>query len=299
MLGKIFESLYNKVFVNIIVDRSKSTVYIEMCSKDKVVNSYEEVFSTNSLNNNMLEFIATNTEESPYHYISILDRSATQGAIPTCSKNKIAYYEDVSSVEYKCFNEKWTYFTSQEELYSLQKDYEKLGLDFIFSPFVILADFFEDKINDHMAMFILIEDSYISLSVFDNGQLLFSEHLDLEHTANDELLLYEDINEFTESKDVEEEFNENILEDEMPINEADGFNEDYQRFALIQSAVNGFYKDERYDSVFIESVYIADGVGVSNDLKRYLEEEMFLSVYIRHVDLATRVCELAKSELGI
>jgi len=26
---------------------------------------------------------------------------------------------------------------------------------------------------------------------------------------------------------------------------------------------------------------------------------MFLSVYIRHVDLATRVCELAKSEFSL
>jgi len=341
MLGKFFESLYSKVFVNIVVDRSQSTVYIELCSKDKVLNSYEEVFTTNSLSSDMLDFISTYTAESPYHYISILDKSATQGAVPTCSKNKISYYEDVSTLEYKCFNKNWTYFTSQEDLYALERSYEELGIDFIFSPFVLLAHFFEDKINDHTAMFILIEDSFISLSVFEDGKLLFSEHLDLEHTENDELLMYEDtddedisidmddgidledidaiddldslddfgdiedldsiedIDEFAESKDIEEEFNESVSEEDMPVNEADGFNEDYQRFALIQSSVNAFYKDERYDSVFIESVYIADGVGVSNDLKRYLEEEMFLSVYIRHVDLATKVCELAKSELTL
>jgi len=339
MFGRFFESLYNKVFVNIVVDRSTSTVYIEMCSKDKVVDSYEEVFQTDSINTAMLDFISTYTSESPYHYISILDKSATQGAIPTCSKNKISYYKDVSTLEYKCFNKNWTYFTSQEELYSLERNYEKLGIDFIFSPFVLLALFFEDKINDHTAMYILIEDSYISLSVFENGKLLFSEHLDLEHTENDELLMYEDegdhdldeddgidledidaiddldslddfgdiedldsiedIDEFAESKDIEEEFNESVAEDDMPVNEADGFNEDYQRFSLIQSSVNGFYKDEKYDSVFIESVYIADGVGVSNDLKRYLEDEMFLSVYIRHIDLAEKVCELAKSEFSL
>ena len=344
MLSKFFESLYNKVFVNIVVDRSQSTVYIEMCSKDKVVNSYEEIFATDSLNSDMLAFISNYTSESPYHYISILDKSNIQGAIPTCSKNQISFYEDVSTVEHKCFNKNWTYFTSQEELYALERNYEELGLDFIFSPFVLLANFFEDKIDDHTAMYILIEDSFISLSVFEKGKLLFSEHLDLEHTENDELLMYEDeedenisidldeddgidledidaiddldslddfgdiedldsiedIAEFAESKDIEEEFNESLSEDDdIPMNEADGFNEDYQRFALIQSSINSFYKDERYDSVFIESVYIADGVGVSNDLKRYLEEEMFLSVYIRHVDLATRVCELAKSEFSL
>ncbi|MDD3059526.1 MAG: hypothetical protein PHW94_01110 [Sulfurimonas sp.] len=48
----------------------------------------------------------------------------------------------------------------------------------------------------------------------------------------------------------------------------------------------------------MESVYIADGCGVSQDLKRYLEEEMFLSVYVRKIDLAKQVCELAKAELN-
>ena len=343
MLGRFFESLYNKVFVNIVVDRSKSTVYIELCSKEKVVSSYEEVFQTTSLDNDMLDFISTYTVESPYHYISILDKSTIQGAIPTCAKNKIGFYEDVSSVEHKCFDKKWMYYTSQEELYALERSYDKLGIDFIFSPFVLLADFFADKINDYTAMYILVEDNYISLSVFEDGKLLFSEHLDLEHTESDELLIYEDeddedisidldddegidledidaiddldslddfgdiedldsiedIDEFAESKDIEEEFHESVTEEEMPTNEADGFNEDYQRFSLIQSSVNRFYQSEKYDSLFIENVYIADGVGVSHDLKRYLEEEMFLSVYIRHVDLATRVCELAKSEFSL
>ena len=48
----------------------------------------------------------------------------------------------------------------------------------------------------------------------------------------------------------------------------------------------------------MESVYIADGVGVSEDLKRFLEEEMFLSVYVRKMDLSMQICELAKGELG-
>jgi len=106
----------------------------------------------------------------------------------------------------------------------------------------------------------------------------------------------EDIGEFEEAKDVEEE----LLEQTEEIYEEgsnDGFNEDYQRFSLIQSSVNRFYKSEKFKSEFVENVYIADAVGVSIDLKRYLEEEMFLNVYIRHVDLSMEVCEIAKMEL--
>jgi len=46
-------------------------------------------------------------------------------------------------------------------------------------------------------------------------------------------------------------------------------------------------------------MYIADGVGVTNDLKKYLEEEMFLNVYVRRAEIDAEVCELTKKELGL
>jgi len=137
-----------------------------------------------------------------------------------------------------------------------------------------------------------LEDDSIDLEDIDAIEDidLFDDFGDIE-----DLDSIEDIDEFSESKDLEEEFHQEL--EEVPLNEADGFNEDYQRFALIQSAVNHFYKDERYESEFIENIYVADGIGVSRDLKRYLEEEMFLSVYIRKIELVSSICELSRLEL--
>jgi len=109
----------------------------------------------------------------------------------------------------------------------------------------------------------------------------------------------EEIDEFSENKDIEEEFYRDDEEEELAPGSEEGFNEDYQRFSLIQSSVNHFYKDEKFESQFIENVYIADAVGISSDLKRYLEEEMFLSVYVRHLELGVEVSELARVEVGL
>jgi len=340
VLGKIFESLYLKVFVNIVVKRATSTVYVEVRSKSGVVDSFEEVFKTTGVNREMQEFVSERVAESPYHYVSILDSSSSQGAVPTCLKNKISLYQDLSSSECKCFENSWTHYTSQEDLYEIERRYERVGIDFIFSPFVLLADFFSDKIYDHTAMFLLIEENYVTLSVFENSKLLFAEHLDLHHAKEgEEFLAYEeiedeeemdmedegidledidaiddldmlddfgdiedldsieDIDEFSESKDIEEEFHQE-LEKEESETKPSGFNEDYQRFLLIQNSVNDFYQDDKYESAFIENAYIADGIGISQDLKRYLEEEMFLSVYVRRIDLASKVCEVAQAELS-
>lgn len=334
MLGKFFETLYLKVFVNIIVGHSKSTVYIELCKEDRVINSVEESFTTTTVNSDMEEFISSYTSESPYHYISVLDFSESQGAAPVCTKSELSNFFDNSSSKHICNAGNWTYYTSKSDINRTKQNYSKVGLDFIFSPFILLSDFFKDKIDSHTAMFILVEDEYLSLAVFENSKLLFAEHLNMGNDIEmDEILIddsdslgmensidldevdvlddmeilddfgdiedldsIEDINEFSESQDIEEEFKEDI-QDELPMNEDEGFNEDYQRFLLIQSSINNFYKDEKYQSTFIQTAYIADGVGVSSDLKRYLEEEMFLSAYIRNVDLGHELCLIAKREV--
>ena len=83
-------------------------------------------------------------------------------------------------------------------------------------------------------------------------------------------------------------------EEEIPM---DRFGKDYQRFRQIQDALQEYYSDSRYDNRFIESVYIADACGVSNDLKQYLEEELFVKVYVRRIDIASEIVDLARSEM--
>jgi hypothetical protein len=204
-----------------------------------------------------------------------------------------------------------------------------------------LANFFKDKINSHLSLFILIEEEALTLSVFNSGELLYAEYIDMQVEVPSESFIIEDhdiedlelheegidldeisslndidelddfgdiedldsiddLDEFDVTKDIEEELtvSQIEIEDDSSMQDTDGLNEDYQRFSLVQSAIKNFYKDEKYASQFIENIYIGDGVGVSNDLKKYFEEEMFLNVYIRHLHLANELCEMAKMELS-
>lgn len=345
MLDKFFESLYNKVFVNIVLEGAKTTVYIELCSSKSdfaIIDNAHAAFETDSIDTQMLEFINSYTRETPYSYIAVLDSSLDQGAIPTCEKNRLSYYYDISASEYKCKDDKWTYYTSKTDLYGIEKRYQKVGVDFIFSPFSVLSHFFKDKVNVTFAMFVLVQTTSITVAIFDSGKLLFGDHLDMHHVPEEDALSsgeldqdieldlddgidlegidvdseemqliddfgdiedldsIEDIDEFSGDKDIEEELYEAAQEvAATDDSSADSFNEDYQRFTLIQSSIDTFYKDIKYESGFIENVYVADGVGVSSELKRYLEEEMFLNVYVRQADITMEICELAKMELEV
>ena len=343
MFSKFYESLYLKVFVNIIIEKTQTTVYIEMLNKSGVVDSNEEQFDTKYLSIPMKEYIDNYTKESPYFYVSILDNSLSQGALPTCSKNKTDFFYDLSASEYKCYDEKWTYYTAKTDIYEIEKVYDKVGVDFIFSPFIVLANFFADKIDSHLAMFVLVEEGTLSLSVFNNSELLYADYLDLKIDVDNDTLSIDDdhdiedieieideedsidlddidtlddidelddfgdiadldsideLDDFDETKDVEEELSINEEMGEASAEESGNLNEDYNRFSLIQSSVNNFYQNDKFASEFVENVYIADSIGVSSDLKKYLEEEMFLNVYVRHIHLASEVCEIAKMELS-
>jgi len=334
MISKLFASLYAEVFVNIVVESSQSVVYVEVCSKKKVERSTHKYFATTALNTHMYEFIAALYKESPFCYISILDKSQNQGAIPTCTTSEMGKYCDISASEYRCYSGDWAFYTSEYDIEAIKQDYRSIGVDFIFSPFVLLAQFFKDKIESTLSIFVLLESNTISFTIFDNGKLLYGEYLsmqsnkerdalamgssmdeelddaDMEGINLEDIAIGDDSSGFEDfatiddldADDVIEEFSETappseIVHEKEEHTSADGFNEDYHRFILIQAALSAFYKDPKYNSRFIESIYIADGVGVSSDLKNYLEEEIFLSVYIRKIDIAASLCDLAKAEV--
>ena len=331
------ESLYIKVFVNIVVVKERTQVYINLYSQEKLTDSFEESFESITLNDKMIAFIKSYTKETPFYYIAILDYSAEQGAVPTCSKNLLPRYHDMSDCEYKCQDKQWTHYTSKTDLYEIERHYKAIGVDFVFSPFTILSQFFKDKIDGHVAVYVLIQDEFISLSVFQNSKLLYAEHLDMKYAQVSEELetvdisvdldieedegidlesvnaieemdslddfgdiedldSLDDIEEFDETEDVEEEFYQEP-EEKLEEDSEETFNEDYQRFAHVQKSIQNFYEDPNYESLFLENIYIADTVGVTSELKRYFEEELFMSVYIRQIMLSAELGELTVAEV--
>ena len=203
---KFLEILYNKVFVNLIIGRDDTTIYIENCAKNSVIDSYENIFNTQKFSDEMLDYIKLYTKETPFFYISILDASLYQGAIPTCTKNRVSYYHDMSDSEYKCQDKKWIHYTAKTDLYAVEKKYSKIGSDFVFSPFSILSRFFKDKIDGHIALFILMQESSISIGIFQKSQLLYAQYISVEvNTQSDALISIEE--------------NEDLLLDEEEIEE--------------------------------------------------------------------------------
>jgi hypothetical protein len=341
-LSKAIEHLYLKVFVGIVVSSAKTEVVIELVKGSDVKERVSKSFETTGVSSEMAEFILPYLNESPFYYIALLNPMAEQGALPTCSGQKALEFADVSTALTLCQDKKWMVYASKMELDTLKSRYEKVGIDFIFSPFILLKQFFADKVDSGIALYVLIEEDALSVGAFLDGKLVFGEYLgmhkedkgfgeeeemdlgfdlDLEGfdegidlddiNAIDELEGIDDLNDiedldmieeiedmetFSEAPQPTESATQAAVEEEASETSLESFNKDYERFRLIQNALHRFYNDPKYDNQFIEAVYVADGCGVGNDLKNYLEEELFLKVYIRRIELTAEVIELAKYE---
>ncbi len=137
------------------------------------------------------------------------------------------------------------------------------------------------------------EIDFDDLSVLDDIEALDDiESLDDIETLDD-IDTIESFADFTEESD-----EVSIEEPEVKEENIEDFNLDFYRFTLIQEALKKFYHDDNYEQSFIEAVFIADTVGVSSDLKNYLEEELFLTPIVRKIDLANALLDLTKNEVA-
>lgn len=324
--------IYTKVFINIVIENLSAVVYIEVCStKGSVIESVEKKFDISQDKNRMYNFIKSYKKESPFHYVSIIDQSSSQGAITTCKSSELSSHYGDSKIKIICYSKDLAFYTLENNINFIKQEHREIGIDFIFSPFLIVREFFKDKIESTMAMYVLVENGYLSLTIFENSKLLFAKFINAGHLIDEDDISYsgqlldeesedstldmgeidlgevsfaeeyasienlddsDDINEFSEEKEIKNAIN--ISGEKLILN---GFGEDYQRFLSIHESLNSFYKDEKYDSKFVETVYIADAVGLSHELKGYLEDEMFLSVYVRKIELPMEICNIAKIEI--
>ena len=150
----------------------------------------------------------------------------------------------------------------------------------------------DNKHSDESSYLIDSDDERYDFSLEEDDIDVEEDFSDIEELeSSDNLENSEEFIEYEDKKDTKDT--------KVTKRKEDGsFKEDYLRYTLIQNAVNLYYQDEKYDSGFIEEIYIADNISVSSDLKIYLEQEMYSIVNIRDINLNKEICKLAKAELS-
>ncbi len=350
-LSRLIKNLYQQIFIGIVVQQKSAKVRVQLRKGDRIEKEVSRVFeiSRSKPSAEMHDYIKGYTDESPFSYVAILNDTVNQGAIPTCSMHAAEEFGDLGSCVTLCNENKWMVYAEKSDLNGLQNRFKENGLDFIFSPFFVLSNFFADKIEGKTSLMVLIQEDSLSLCIFNAGELLFANHYrthdaiedetmsaELEESAEeslgfsledddditinlddidaldeldalddlDNLQDLDDLDDLDEIEDFEESLNEAVEESEMALEEAktkydskiDNFSDDYKRFQFIQAALQQFYNDAKYNNQFVEEVYLADACESGQDLTRFIEEELFVSVYKRSIDLDKEIVSMAIKE---
>ena len=343
----MLEWLYRKIFVSVV--ESGKEFDVTVCAYKQKKRLYKETkhFGGEDAFDGMAAYVQKHTQESPLHFIAVLNPEPNQGAIEGCSMHDISKEGDVSGAKTLCRKQQWVLYASLRELDTVQHRYAKIGLDFIFSPFSVMERFFADKIGGGLALYGLAQRNSLSLAFFENGKLEYAHYypmhqdeksespeesslgfsvgveeedekekgIDLDEIESlddleiidelddlsdiDNLDDLEEIAEFSDDTTAYDHLNASRSKGSEAKEEMDRYNDDYYRFEMIQTTLSRFYKGEHCRNRFVETVYIADATGSCSELKRYLEEELFLGVLIRRIDLSEEVMALSLEEEGL
>ncbi len=261
-ISKVLAYFYTKVFIGIVHGRAQTDITVLTVRGSSISQHYTRKFDGIECSDAMQTFIEEAAELSPLFFTAVLCDAAEQGAIPTCSKQHAGQFTDVDFLESICFDEKWMIYLSRDALYHLQERYKRIGVDFIFSPFALIKQLYKEQISREHALFILNEETSVSLAVFDKGEFQFAA--------------YEKIG----VSDLSSE-----KQDDIP-----------KRFKSIEKILDIYYHDVRYKSSFIEKIYLADTQKNTDTIVTLMKNELFIDVEYVSIDLAYEVAKLAATE---
>jgi hypothetical protein len=337
-MTKVFQKYLSNIFISIVQEGSQWVI----CSRVVRNGSLKDKFSKNfDLNEDdtiplkMQEYLEALQEEHNFAYLALFLDSMGQGAISGTlladfKKNSV----DKDSVVHLNIDKKWSVYASFIDINWAKKLFSKTGLDFIYSPFMVLYSLIKkQKLKTEPTLFMFNHQDSVTIAVFENGNLLFGAYFKTAIDDNLSSLEEEDWESVEEEEGVEEESEfHNIGEDmaeeigdlddfsktesldfedtksnRYPLESFEGedviedsclelFGRDILIYKYLLSFLREFYKNPLYEGSFIDTVVIYDGFEVSSELISMIEDELFMNIEMSKVDIDEIIYNMARHE---
>jgi len=252
---KFLEPLLAKVYITLIPTNVGTLLYGELRKNNKTLKRFDQQLFEDK--NELFEALRRLKRESALSYVAFLESESTHGLVT----NEVV--EDLSSIEIVNIANAFELYMGKDDLHARQQQFKNIGLDFIFSPFSLLYDFYEESIYHNDGLYLLIEDESIISAVMKNGVMLFSEQLFMQESLH--------------------------LLDKTKITDV--------YVEKIQTTIKAFYESKVDETMFIEKLFIADTMAFGMELENQLEETLFVEVHKQNIDLAHELVVLSEKEL--
>lgn len=312
--------LFSKVFIAINIDAITCAIKVIRIKHDKQVESLTKEFKTteNQIPMEAVKLIRRYKHNYPFTYVSAMIKTLSQGVVLQ-KDSKDFFSGNLKASECQISSSETIRVFAKR---SMIKDYLRRfnvisGVDFVFSPFLIIDRNAHDLPTLGNNVYVLLQRSNIALMVVYRGVATFSgffiaegevpmlnkeeQRSDIELKNFDELSLDDDFDEFAKialDPSIER------LQTDMFIPNLDETKivyDDMPKAKIISKilvdAIKEYYQNPLYKGEFIDKVILLDACKISDQAYEFIAKELMLETVKRDVNLPDVLIQFAQREL--
>ncbi|PAF53388.1 hypothetical protein BKH42_06095 [Helicobacter sp. 13S00482-2] len=327
---KLIRTFFSNVFIGINIDGRTCSIKIIRIKDGKTLENINREFKTinNEIPIEAVKLIRKYQKKYSFCYIGVMSKSYNQGVIRSKEKKEDYSKYGIDAKECNIIDFKtWKVYIKNAEIKeNIEKFFKINGIDYLFSPFVIIYSKIKNELDSKTRLYILQERSSISLLVADNAEIYFGGYFMVEGEMEDVNISDTNTENFFDvvipkdhKEEIEEDFddeiedledldsdifinklNEKLLIDNQEENLTKGKVDDIYKVSvvadIIQNSLMEFYSNDLYDSKFIEEFVILDVYGMSEGALDYLRDKMMIQVSKKSFSLTDALADLSRIE---
>ena len=221
----VLQKKFQNLFVAVVLNETECVLRCKVLKDGIIQKTFNKTFTftppLEALDKAVENYLISLQDEYNFVYIAFLLNAMGQGAIEGSGSESFRKHNvDMQSVYHITLNNQWTAYTSYIEIKWAKNLFSDVGLDFIYSPFIILNDLIiSQKLKNKATCYILNCQDFFILAIFEEKNLhfgaFFKTHSDTSFTHSDDINDWE--NEQKEEDIVTtEEMPELVSEEEEP-----------------------------------------------------------------------------------
>ena len=181
---KYFKKFFPKFFVGIWLNHGRYHITTRKILSSGKINYDSFSFDKDVELDEMFKFLNKIQSQHFLTYIAVLDTGEFQGALPTVHFTdfpdfpEIKQYNDFDDILFKNHHLGWSVFSTISEMLHIQNIFKNVGVDFIFSPFlipIVVKNRF--SLSEECSLFIIAERDFNILAIFEHNQLLYGKYI--------------------------------------------------------------------------------------------------------------------------
>ncbi len=271
----------------------------------------------------------------PFTYLSAMSKTYNQG-LANCAKKSdlIKFGVNIKTSRIVEMPNQWFFYIQQLAVDENRVKYIRaLGLDYLFSPFMLVYEHIKAKPSLKLKLYVLQEMASVTLFAADKKGVYFGGFFmmggELEQSEDESISTIEmqsveemssldsilgsldELNEIGELEDLDAELirkefapqEMDTQEQQAGISSLEGLR-DLARASnaaeILKNSINEFYSNPIYENTqFIESIVILDTYGITEQAVDHLRNALMLDIEVRALNIPEVLISLAKAELGM